>query len=265
MQLFNTFSVGASIAHKNFKKMVRENILGFLWIFITPIIYSIFFLLIKQSLGGESTEPGVLKDSALNAFIGLILLQLWFQIIQDTTNIIRRNRGTLRALNINVYPFLAAVLIESIIHLCIRVLIITTALLIFDFSISSTAQQTIYLFAICFITYISSAIFIGLLLAPWSSLFNDIRNMLSSALMPVALLSPIFYFPVNNAETFLYWINQIIPFAAILAVLSEILFGTSELYQTSLFCWCIVSILGGVILAIMLKHQTPILLERLGS
>lgn len=258
----NVVSVGISIAQKSFKKLVRENLLGFLWVFITPLIYSIFFLLVKQSLSADNSSKEIMKVAAMNAFIGLLLIQIWFQIIQDTANIIRKNKGTLRALSISVYPFILSIIFEAIVHLIIRALIILCAILLLKITVINTS---VILWVLIFITLISSAIFLGLILAPWATLFNDVRNILSSSLMPVALLSPIFYFPISQTEGFLFWANQIIPFSALQAVLSDSIFSGATNYLNAVYIWSGISIFGSVFLAIMLKQQTPILLERLGN
>jgi lipopolysaccharide transport system permease protein len=260
----SNFYIATSIAKKNFTKMVRENLLGLLWLFLTPLLYSVFFLLVKSSISGENVSSNELRMSAFNAFIGLLLLQLWFQVIQETANIIRKNKNSLRSLNVSVTPFLLAVLIEAIVYLLIRIVIILLAFLIFDIDRSLSGMNVAILTLVGF-SYILTCLFIGLLLAPWATLFSDIRSFLSSALMPVALLSPIFYFPVNESGSFLFWVNHLVPFASIQAVISDLLFRGETMYLLPLVIWSSVSFVGIFIFAALLKQQTPILLERLGN
>lgn len=260
----NSLHIAASIARKNFLKMIRENLLGLLWLILTPLLYSVFFLLVKNSIGGEEISHEELKSSAFNAFIGLLLIQLWFQIVQDTANIVRKNRNTLRSLNINILPFILAISLEAMIYLLIRIVIIALALAAFQPTMTPYNFGLVPL-GIAALGFLTTSLFIGLLLAPWATLFSDVRSFLTSALMPTALLSPIFYFPVTEQGSFLYWVNHILPFASIQSVISDMLFKGETLYALPLVIWTGVSFIGALILALLIKHQTPILLERLGN
>ena len=261
----NLFHIGLSIAQKNFKKLVRENLLGLLWLFLTPLLYSIFFLLVKQSVSGDQISSVELKRSAFNAFIGLLLIQLWFQSIQDTSNVVRKNRNTIRSLDVSVFPFIFAIFIETTIYLFIRAFIISAALFIFNVTPTILPSSLCVYIPLAFFCFISTSLFLGLLLTPWATLFNDVRSFLNSSLMPTALLSPIFYFPVNESGNFLFWVNHLLPFATIQAVISDCVFQDSTIYLFPLTLWAIISLIGLFVFCYLIRQQTPILLERLGN
>ena len=261
----NLLHIGLSIAQKNFKKLIRENLLGLLWIFLTPLLYSFFFLLVKQSVSGDQLSSLELKKSAFNAFIGLLLIQLWFQSIQETSNIVRKKRNTLRSLDVSVFPFIFAIFIETTIYLIIRVVIIAATMLIFNITPTTQLSNLGIYIPFAFFCFITTGLFLGLLLTPWATLFNDVRNFLNSSLMPVALLSPIFYLPVNESGSFLYWVNHFLPFATIQAVVSDSIFQVSTIYFLPLLLWTILSLIGSIVFCYLIRQQTPILLERLGN
>lgn len=264
MKVANNLHVALSVARKNFTKMIRENLLGLLWLFLTPFLYAIFFLLVKNSISGNQISSEEIKISALNAFIGLLLIQLWFQIIQDTANVIRKNRNALRSLDVSVMPFVLAVALEAVVYLLIRIVIIVLALIFFGPTTVLTGFDCALL-GLSVVGYLSTGLFLGLLLAPWATLFSDVRNFLSSALMPVALLSPIFYFPVVEKGSFLFLVNHVIPFASIQSVVSDSLFKGETIYHLPLLIWSMASFIGMFIFGFLIKQQTPILLERLGN
>ena len=107
---------------------------------------------------------------------------------------------------------------------------------------------------------------VGLLLAPWASLYGDVRKALSSISLPLILISPIFYPAAERTGSVLYWLNLVNPVASPLAVLSDALQGKLwSLYSIPLLVW------GGLSVALLLwslmqlRRQVPILLERMGS
>ena len=260
----SNFHIAFSVLRKNFIKMLRENFLGLLWLFLTPLLYSIFFLLVKSSISGHDVSYDQLKTSAFNAFIGLLLIQLWFQIVQDTANVIRKNKNSLRSLNITVSPFILAIGLEAGVYLLIRILIIFLALVVFQ-AVRIPIGSHVLLLCLAAACFMSTSLFVGLLLAPWATLFSDVRSFLSSALMPTALLSPIFYFPVTEKGSFLFWVNHVVPFASIQSVVSDVLFKRDTLYLLPLGVWTVVGLIGTLAFARLIKYQTPILLERLGN
>lgn len=253
-----------AIAQKRFSRQVRENLLGYFWALITPAIYAFFFLLVKQSLSGGHWDEANFREPALRAFIGLTLLQLWFEIIQNIAQIVRTNRGVLKALTVDILPFFMALLFEGVFSLFIRILIVVCALLcVGDFNFLNS--NSIGLIFLALVTHLVTALFIGLLLAPWASLFNDVRKFLSSSLMPVALLSPIFYPAVDTAETFLFWVNHVNPIASVLAVICNAIFGHQPILVNVVWWWLLIPFVFIFFLLYLLKKQIPILLERMGN
>lgn len=87
-------------------------------------------------------------------------------------------------------------------------------------------------------SFILSASAVGLLLLPWSALYADVSKALSSIMLPMLLISPVFYPAVKDTDSWLFWINSVNPVASPLAIISD-LFQSNEyaLYLLPMTLW----------------------------
>ena len=262
--LISNFNSGFELAKNSVKKQIRENIFGYLWVFFVPFIYAFCFLLVKQSINLEQDNSLHQQYiSVFRAFVGMSFLQLWIQLLQDTSQLIKRRKNFLRSLTIELDPFLYSILFEILISLFIRLTLIYGAALYFKIDLPLHLTDNLMLFGCAFLV-VGSAFLIGMLIMPWASLFGDFRRLISSAIMPLALLSPIFYEPVVNPSSPLYWLNTINPIAISTSVFCDILFSRDLVYFMGFLAWVILPVLLFFPLVRLLNKQLPIILERLG-
>jgi len=262
--LFLSVNSGVELAKNSIKKQFRENLFGYLWVLFIPFIYAFCFLIVKQSINaGEGSSIHQEHMAVFRAFVGMSFLQLWIQLLQDTSQVIRKRKNFLRSLTIQLDPFFYSILFEILISLIIRMVLVYGAAMYFNFPIPKNVLDHLMLFGCAFLI-VGSAFFIGMLILPWASLFGDFKRLISSSVMPLALLSPIFYEPVVNPASPLYWINLINPIAISSSIFCELLFRHEYLYLNSFFIWISLPIIFFFPLVKLLNKQLPIILERLG-
>lgn len=266
VQLINSMTTGWTLALRSIRMQMREHVLGYAWTLITPMLYAICYIFIKQELtaGFKIQSVGQSWD-VLRAFAGIMLFQSWMQVVQDMSEMIRRQRGTLRGLNVGPTPFVLAIVFEGIVGLTIRMLLIIAAIPVLGVDLSSTFVVWTWFLTCLLALHLSAAAF-GLLLAPWSALYADVRKVLHSIGMPLVLISPIFYPAVERSDSMLYWVNVLNPLAPPLAVLADTLQGKVwSLYTVPMLVWGMISIIILLWSLTQLRSQVPILLERIGS
>lgn len=266
VQLIHTMSTGWTLALRSIRLQMREHALGYAWMLIIPILYAICYIFIKRELTGNGNMQGAdLGRDVLRAFAGIMLFQCWMQVVQDMSEMIRRQRNMLRGLNIGPTPFVLAIVFEGMVALSIRMLLIISAIPLLGLEYPSRLMAWTWLLACLLVLHLSASA-IGLLLAPWSALYADVRKALRSIGMPLVLISPIFYPAVEHRDSILYWINVANPIAPPLAVLADILQNKVwSFYSIPLLAWGILSIVLLLWSLSQLRSQVPILLERLGS
>ena len=266
VHLTNTLSAGWTLALRSIRVQMREHVLGYAWTLIIPMLYAVFYIFIKRELtGGVSMQTAAAGWDALRAFTGITLFQCWMQVVQDMSDMIRRQRGMLRGLNIGPTPFVLAIVFEGIVSLMIRILLIIAAIPILGLEFPSMMSTWLW-FIICLLVLHLTAIAVGLLLAPWAALYADVSKALRSLSMPLMLMSPILYPAVERNDSMLYWLNIANPIASPLAVLADVLHGKAwSIYTVPMLFWGVLSVVLLLWSLAQLRRQVPILLERLGS
>jgi ABC-type polysaccharide/polyol phosphate export permease len=264
IRLINTIRTGWTITLRSIRIQTREHIFGYAWTLIIPMLYAICYIFIKRELISDSNiQSAGLSWDVLRAFVGIMLFQCWMQVVQDMSEMIRRQRGMLRGLNIGPAPFVLAIVFEGMIALIIRTALIIAAIQVLNIDLPSTFMAWMW-FLICLLGLNLSATAVGLLLAPWSALYADVRKALRSIGMPLVLISPIFYPAVERSDSMLYWVNIINPLAPSLAVMSDALQDKVwSFYLLPMLVWGMLSIVSILWSLSQLRSQMPILLERM--
>lgn len=262
--LRKALSAGCTLALRSIRMQVREHAFGYGWALIIPVLYAVCYIFIKRELTGHSGAlTADVSWDVLRAFTGITLFQCWMNIVQEMSDFIRRQKGLLRGLNVGPTPFVLAILLEGALAIIIRAVLIIIAMPCLGLSLPASIVSWFWFFASFFILLISAAT-LGLLLAPWSVLYADVRKGLSSISLPFVLVSPIFYPALENADSAMYWINLINPIASPLAVISTALQDqVSTLYSLPMFLAGGGSIFVMFWLLILVRRQIPILLERM--
>ena len=177
---------------------------------------------------------------------------------------IRRNKGMLRGLNVGPAPFVITVMLEGLVAFMIRALLIAIALPIIGLPWPDFPGIGLFFLSLAVLHLSASGI--GLVLAPWSALYGDVRKGLQSINLPLILISPIFYPAIDNTASLIYWVNVISPIASPLAALNAGLQDMIKLhYLVPMLMWGGLSILLVAWSVVQLRRQIPILLERLGN
>lgn len=260
----NSIIAGLTLAGRNVRLQIQEHLLGYSWNIIIPVLYAICFIFVKQAILGRDQSDPEHWWSVLRAFSGITLFQFWFQLLRDISEFIRSNRGVLRGLNIGISPFILSLIFEGMFLLCIRFITILVAIPLVGISYPDNLISWLYI-VLALLSMIVSAVAIGLLLAPWSVLYGDVRRALQSMALPIILISPIFYPAVTQSELVMYWVNMFNPIASPLAVINASFQGTPQIYLTAVVAWICVSIVIVAWSSFNIRKQIPILLERMGS
>jgi ABC-type polysaccharide/polyol phosphate export permease len=228
------------------------------------MIYAVCFILVKQGMSGQSVATAEHWQDVLRTFMGVTLIQFWFQLLQELSDLVRQRRSLLRGMNISERPLMLAVIFESMFGLSIRVLTVILAVVFLGLTFpGDLAGWGWSLLSLC--SLLVSATALGLLLAPWSALYPDVGKVIRSINLPVVLLSPVFYPATTLTDTALYWINCINPVAPALATLTDAMNGRPPFYALALITWTALGVFMALWSSSHLKRQIPILLERLGA
>jgi lipopolysaccharide transport system permease protein len=105
---------------------------------------------------------------------------------------------------------------------------------------------------------------IGLLLAPFGTLYHDIQKGTAVVLYMMLFLTPVVYPPPQGDSIFARVVNWN-PVTPLLGTVRELATGTVLTSGTSYLVLCIVSILGLLVAWLLYKVSMPFVIERLSS
>lgn len=263
-RIWSVFATAFALAVSNIRSQTRKHLLGYSWAIFSPVIYAACFLIVKRGLDHAAASETDYAFSVFRAFIGVTMLQAWIQLLQEMSRLIRRHRSLLRGMDISDKPLVISILLESAFGLAIRFLTVLLALAFLGLSIPGDFMDWAWL-AISLLVLLLSAAALGLVLAPWATLYPDVNKAISSANLPLMLLSPVFYSATTLTDSVLFWVNWINPIAPILATLMDAVAGQPPFYRVPLLLWLVVSLALLMLALGKLRRQVPILLERLGN
>lgn len=250
------------LALNSLRSKARKRVLGYSWEFLSPVIYAVCFLLVKTSISTSSNQTEDHLISVLRAFMGITLMQAWVQMLQQIAGFIPHYRGLLRGMTISEKPLILSLVFEQAFGLAIRFLMVVIAFLVLGPALPSTWGSWGWI-AVTLMGLVLSAVALGLIIAPWAALYPDFGMAIRSAMLPLILLSPVFYAATREPSLPLFWLNCGNPMASVLATLMDALLGEPPFYRYVLLGWLAFS--AGLLTFGFrkLKSQIPILLERL--
>ena len=251
-----------ALALNSLRSKARKHLLGYSWEFLSPVIYAVCFLLVKTSISTSSNQTEDHLISVLRVFVGVTLMQAWVQMLQQTAGFITHYRALLRGMTISEKPLILSLVFEQAFGLAIRFLTVVIAFLVLGPGLPSSWGSWGWI-ALALMGLVLSAVALGLIIAPWAALYPDFGMAIRSAMLPLMLLSPVFYAATREPTLPLFWLNCGNPMASVLATLMDALVGESPFYGYVLLGWIVFS--SGLLMFGFrnLKSQIPILLERL--
>jgi len=192
-----TATVGLRVAIRELQADFRENKLGFLWLFITPLMYVAAFVAIRNGLEsrGLSTTDGPVPG-AVFALAGLIVFQTWFDSALTQLTVFSKNQSLIKNIGIEPETFLYAGIAKSLALAAPKLLLLCGAMALMrveTFSWASYPGYVVVLVAACL-----SGSMTGYLLSPFGAVMNDVKMALQSASLALLLGSAVFF----DADTF---------------------------------------------------------------
>ena len=256
---------GWVLAKRSIGIQVRNHALGYGWTFLVPALYALGFVYLKRELLGDAAA---LRDGAhwevMRAFCGIMLLQFWLSLVLDMADIVGRNRALMRGLNIGPVPFVLSVAFEGFVNLGFRMVLILIAMVALGHRLPSHLSSWMWM-GWSLVVLQLTAYALGLFLAPWAALYPDMRKALHSTMLPLMLVTPIFYAPVADPQRALYWLNTANPLSAPITAASSALQDVSAISPYSLLAWGLLALAVVMWSIAQFRWQIPVLLERIGD
>ena len=263
------------ISYRLFLKDVRadysKSSFGMLWDFIDPLVMALIFFFLQKY---RVLDPGdITIPYPVFVIFGFLIYQTFMESVIMPLDCIRKSKNILTHLKLPPEALIISVFYRVLFNSSFRVAI----LFVFSLAIHLYNMLLYYLqmidapdpcfspigfvkFLILFPTVIFAGMAIGIFLAPFNTIYNDVGRVTRIILTPMRFLSPVMYtIPLTGGFIYIYFIN---PVAAILANLRMLATENQFFFLGGYFQW--IAILSVVfILGWFIFHLSiPVLADR---
>ncbi len=188
---FGQLSLATRLARRQIDQRYRETIFGGLWSLLNPLVMlGIYWFVFSAVFDSRWSGPGEDKHYALLIFSGLVLFNMYAEIVNGSTSLVQNNallikRTTVSAKVIPIAAGLASVftLALSVIPFCVMFVILERGLM----------PLTSLLVPAVILPLFVLSLGIGLLLASVSAYFRDLQQVVPLLNTAVLFVSPIFF------------------------------------------------------------------------
>ena len=193
----------------------RQSVLGIFWSFLTPLLMTIIFLVLKNNKIlpiGETVFPYVAY-----VFFGQMIWLLFSQGLTTAANSLIASGSLLTKINFPREVLVISALGHTIFEFIVRIPLLMLIFLWVGF----VPQPTIVLIPLVIIPLLFLVLGLGLILALVNAVIRDIGSMLSIILSVGMFASPVIY-PPPTAWPLNFWINYANPVSGFLIAAQDL-------------------------------------------
>jgi lipopolysaccharide transport system permease protein len=186
-QVGSTVTVARLLFRANLRARHRRTLLGYAWLAIPGVVLAITFTGLRKSaliMTGEVTLP-----YPLFVLSGMFLWQSFGDAINLPIQQLNQQRRFLSLVPASFQPVLIAALGEVVLNLAVRLAILFVTMLAFGLP-AATSWAMVPLAGLGMVGF---GFALGLIIAPFAQLFDDIAGLAAMAVTFAMLLSPVLY------------------------------------------------------------------------
>lgn len=172
---------------RDFRGEYRQTLLGMLWIFLTPFVMTITFIILE--------DQHVINGTGLNipygayVFIGSTLWQGFTDSVGAPTRVVNGSLSALGSVNFPRESLLVAAFMECALHMAIRMALLAFVFVYYDMEPGAMAV----LAPAGILTLMALGFTIGLAFVPLGALYEDVEHVMGLALTFLFFLTPVAY------------------------------------------------------------------------
>jgi len=260
IDLPKNLSLAWILAIRDFRSRYVGSIGGYLWALLSPALYCIAFVLVRQALQKEGIEIDTKGAHPIAfAFMGIAIYQLWLEALNNQLNYIKRGLPFLRNMPVAPEIFALSQLILSMMDLGVRLLLIGVVMLVFHAPIGPLAPWAPILFLMAVLT--GNAL--GYILAFPGSFYSDIQKFINAISLAILLGTPIFYPATRNTDSAIYWLQVLNPLAVTIETGRNLLFGDDLNFILPAIVWTLGLLILSTLMMGAYRIITPLIVERI--
>lgn len=255
--LIESYFLARQLAKRDISSQYRQSFLGIIWIFITPLVTSLVWILLNSSGTVQMLDTGI--PYPVYAFSGTLIWSIILESINAPIIDTKAAKAMMSKINFSKEAIILSSILKILFNSSVKVLLIILVVVFFGLG----SHFSILLFPVIIFFTIIFAVTIGLVLTPIGLLYNDIGRFISMGLSFVMYLTPVVYaIPNEGALKLIMEYNPLTPF---LLTARDLVTGNNPEFLGYLFLLLFISIPVFFIALVFYRISIPILIERSNS
>ncbi len=186
--VFDTLSLGFSLAARNLSAKYRQNFASFIWAFVQPAIVTLSFVMANKIKLINTSVSDV--PYPLFAFIGSTMWSLASDCLEGPTLSLLSAKPFLTKVKFNRSAIIIAQICEICVQFGLRFMLVGVLLAYYGYSLTLSGFASSVVFCLCIILVCSA---LGMLFGPFHMLFQDLYNMFKIVMSYGLFLVPAIY------------------------------------------------------------------------
>jgi lipopolysaccharide transport system permease protein len=252
--LFNSNFLAKQLAKRDILSEYRQSFLGIIWIFITPLVTSLVWIVLNNSGTVQILDTGV--PYPIYVFSGTLIWSIVSESINSPINNTNAAKGMMSKINFSK----EAIILSGIYKIIFNSLVKCILIIVFVFIYGLGFHWSLFFFPLAIFFIILFGVTVGLIMTPIGLLYNDIGKFISMGLSFVMYLTPVVY--VIPKEGFFKIVMEINPLTPLLLTARDLVIGNNPDFLGYFIVLILITIPVFFIALVFYRISIPILIER---
>lgn len=242
---------------RNVSARYRQTVLGYVWVFLPPIVTTAVFVFLRRSGVFEAGETGV--PYVVFVLAGMVLWLTFVDAVNSPLQMVAQSRSMLTKLNFQREALILAGVGEVLFNAGVRFALLGAVLVWFGVGVPITAL----LVPVGVLALVAVGVGFGVLLTPLALLYRDVEQGLAIFLTLWMFVSPVLYpAPASWPGSLMMTLNPVSP---VLDTTRAWLLTGAPAHLPGFLLVCAASALALFCGWALLRLAFPVLIERMGA
>ncbi|WP_164103344.1 ABC transporter permease [Candidatus Laterigemmans baculatus] len=177
---------------RDLKAQFRQSLLGYVWLFMPPIVTTLVWLFLHSQRVVSISDPGI--PYPVFVIIGSIVWQTFVKLLQSPVAAFNAGKPVFMKLKVPVEAFIAAGTARAIFEFFIYAIVLVPVFVIYQV----VPPWTIALTPVVILAIFAIGTALGVLLVPFGSLYTDVQQAIPVLMAFLMYMAPVVYPPPEH-------------------------------------------------------------------
>lgn len=218
----NQLELVVRLAQRQIASRYKESAIGFLWSVLNPLILLIIYAVVFSQVfeAKFETEAGAKATFALALFSGLILFNLFAEIVNGSAYLVQSNAQLIKRTHVSPTVLPLATALAALMTFALNLVPFTVLYLLFE----GLPPRTAVLLPVLVLLELVLTLGIAYIVAAAAAYVRDLQQIVPLYTTTILFLSPIFYPETAIPDHLRPWLNVLNPLFILLPASKDLLF-----------------------------------------